>query len=584
MAATVAFFFFAAILAAAAAGGGDAALVEHTFIVSQVRLNRLCNDTLVTVVNGQLPGPTIEVREGDSVVVHVINKSPHGLTIHWHGVKLQLNCWADGAGMITQCPIRPNNNFTYRFDIVEQEGTLWWHAHVASLRATIHGALIIRPRPGPSSYPFPKPEKEIPIVIGEWWEMDLVELDMRLRNGNLFDVPRAATINGQTGDLYNCSAHVDFAGAIKESNILNVEHGKTYLLRIVNAALNSEYYLKIAGHKFTVVGADANYVKPYTTDVITIAPGETVDALLVTDAHPGGRYYMIAMAYQPPKPAKQFPLFLSRGIVQYYDNNASPRKEEEALPNTPMAPEMPDQHDAVPSFYFYGNLTSLQPHPLPTIVDERLFYALDAGYFCREGGSSCQNVSNIVATINNVSFQLPETTPLLQAHYYNNMKSGIGTLPDGSPRMFNYSMSLAPTSKATSVRKLRYNTTVEIVFQSPVIADSYSNPMHLHGHDFFVLAQGFGKFDEKKDVKTYNLVDPPVRNTVHVPIYGWAAIRFVTKNPGVWYLHCHYGHHSSTGMAVALVVENGPTLDTTLPPPPADFPSCDNYISMLANE
>jgi laccase len=46
-------------------------------------MTRLCKETPVIVVNGQLPGPTIEVREGDSVTVHVINKSPHNMTIHW---------------------------------------------------------------------------------------------------------------------------------------------------------------------------------------------------------------------------------------------------------------------------------------------------------------------------------------------------------------------------------------------------------------------------------------------------------------------------------------------------------------------
>ncbi|KAM0877090.1 hypothetical protein ACQ4PT_035739 [Festuca glaucescens] len=168
MAAVCLVFFLAVALAAT--GGGEAALVEHTFVVSQIKINHLCNDTLVTVVNGQLPGPAIEVTEGDSLVVHVINKSPTGLTIHWHGVKQQLNCWADGPGMITQCPIQPNKNFTYRFNVIGQVGTLWWHAHVGFLRATIHGALIIRPRSGPNSYPFPKPDKEIPIVIGEWWD------------------------------------------------------------------------------------------------------------------------------------------------------------------------------------------------------------------------------------------------------------------------------------------------------------------------------------------------------------------------------------------------------------------------------
>jgi FtsP/CotA-like multicopper oxidase with cupredoxin domain len=47
-------------------------------------MTHLCNETLVTVVNGQLPGPAIEVTEGDSVTVHVVNKSPHNITIHWY--------------------------------------------------------------------------------------------------------------------------------------------------------------------------------------------------------------------------------------------------------------------------------------------------------------------------------------------------------------------------------------------------------------------------------------------------------------------------------------------------------------------
>lgn len=72
----------------------------------------------------------------------------------------------DGANMITQCPIQPGYNFTYRFDITGQEGTLLWHAHVVNLRATLHGAIIIRPRSG-RPYPFPKPYKEVPIIFGK---------------------------------------------------------------------------------------------------------------------------------------------------------------------------------------------------------------------------------------------------------------------------------------------------------------------------------------------------------------------------------------------------------------------------------
>lgn len=83
-----------------------------------------------------------------------------------HGVFQLLSGWADGPEYVTQCPIPPNQSYTYRFNITRQEGTLWWHAHVQWLRATVYGALVIRPRSG-RSYPFPKPHREFPILLGE---------------------------------------------------------------------------------------------------------------------------------------------------------------------------------------------------------------------------------------------------------------------------------------------------------------------------------------------------------------------------------------------------------------------------------
>jgi laccase len=143
-----------------------------------------------------------------------------------------LNCWNDGVPMVTQRPIPPNANFTYRFDVAGQEGTLWWHAHDAFLRATVYGALIIRPRNGAASYPFPKPHKEIPILIGflfvvfffisswsssssspfsyicvagEWWEKDLAAVDRNFTRGHYDEFSSGSTINGKLGDLFNCS-------------------------------------------------------------------------------------------------------------------------------------------------------------------------------------------------------------------------------------------------------------------------------------------------------------------------------------------------------------------------------------------
>ena len=82
-----------------------------------------------------------------------------------HGIFQRLTAWADGPEYVAQCPIVPGNSYTYKFNITGQEGTLWWHAHSSWLRATVYGALIIRPRLG-HTYPFPKPHKEFPILLG----------------------------------------------------------------------------------------------------------------------------------------------------------------------------------------------------------------------------------------------------------------------------------------------------------------------------------------------------------------------------------------------------------------------------------
>nr|CAB3490435.1 unnamed protein product [Digitaria exilis] len=571
MAAAAAIIMFLSAMACSV----GAAVVKHTFVVSQVNMTHLCKETLVTLVNGQLPGPAIEVTEGSSVAVLLVNKSPYNLTIHWHGVKQWQNCWADGVPMITQRPILPNHNFTYQFDVSGQEGTLWWHAHIPFLRATVHGALIIRPRPGASSYPFAKPYREVPIIIGDWWQLDLQQVERKMKLGFFDYFASASTINGKLGDLFNCS------GVVEDSFMLDVVPGKTYMLRVINAGLFSEFYLKIAGHKFTVVAADANYVNPYTTDVIAIAPGETVDALVVADAPPGS-YYMVALPNQAPLPDTQTPEYATRGIVKYRNYHSS------AI-DVPIVPVMPDHHDTITSFYFRRNLTSLHHHTVPQRVDESLFIVLGLGSICRHGQQSCKRGANndtiLVATMNNVSFQYPMVTkPLLEAHYYHTGgNDAMQQLPDGPPRMFNFTdqalipfgpkeMELEPSSKATVVRRFRYGAVVDMVFQSTAVLQGDSNPMHLHGHDMILLAEGLGNFDAEKDAARYNLVNPPLKNTILVPNLGWAAIRFVANNPGVWFMHCHYEFHLTMGMAAVFIVEDGATVHASLPPPPADFP------------
>ena len=83
-----------------------------------------------------------------------------------HGILQLRTGWADGPGYVTQYPLQTGMSYVYNFTITGQRGTLWWHAHISWLRASVHGAIIIYPKPH-VPYPFPKPHKEVPIILGK---------------------------------------------------------------------------------------------------------------------------------------------------------------------------------------------------------------------------------------------------------------------------------------------------------------------------------------------------------------------------------------------------------------------------------
>jgi laccase len=471
--------------------------------------------------------------------------------------------------MVTQCPIQPGNDYTYRFKITKQEGTLWYHAHFSWVRTTVHGALIIRPRAG-NSYPFPKPYKEIPILLAEWWNANVIDVEnFALATGANPNISDAYTINGKPGSLYACSDNQTYT--------LRVKRGKTYLLRIINAALNTQLFFRIANHNMTVVAIDATYTNQYVTDTVVTGPGQTVDVLLTAD-QPIDSYYMAAKPYISIE-NQAYDNTTTRGVLEY----------EESTSATPIIPTMPDFFDTDTVVKFSHNLTSLvgARHwiPVPRDVDEEMFMTFGFARSPCSNDSQCLGpdlTSKLSAAMNNNSFVLPTTLSMLQAFYYNLEEQNYETdFPDKPLVEYNYtdnsinanvSMQFAP--KTRKVKKLKFNSTVNIVLQNEAFLGIESHPMHLHGYNFHVLGQGFGNYDNEKDSKNFNFDNPQIRNTLAVTRGGWAVIRFQADNPGVWIFHCHLDAHLPIGLGTAFVVENGPTLATSVPPPPRDLPEC----------
>ena len=77
------------------------------------------------------------------------------------------------------------------------------------------------------------------------------------------------------------------------------------------------------------------------------------------------------------------------------------------------------------------------------------------------------------------------------------------------------------------------------------------HPIHLHGHDFWILGQATGIFD--LSTSTLNLINPPRRDVASLPANGYLAIAFKKDNPGSWLLHCHIAWHASQGLAMQFV-------------------------------
>ncbi|KAK2971723.1 hypothetical protein RJ640_004017 [Escallonia rubra] len=536
----------------------------YDFKVQTMSVTKLCNTKEIVTINKMFPGPVVYAEEDDRVIIKVTNETPHNATIHWHGVRQMLSCWSDGPSYITQCPIQAGQTFTYEFTLVHQKGTLLWHAHVSWLRATVHGAIVIYPKAG-VPYPFKYPYEEHTIILGEYWMRDVVQLEQAVvASGGGPPPADAFTINGHPGPNYNCSNNDVYK--------IDVVPGKTYLLRIISAALNMENFFAIANHKLTIVEADGEYTKPFTTDRVMLGPGQTLNVLVTADQKIG-RY---SMGMGPYMSARNIP-FQNITSVAYFQYLG-------AIPNSVALPApLPSFNDNLAVKTVMDGLKSLNPINVPKEIDTNLFITIGLNVQkCRSKNpqQNCQGTNGgvMAASMNNISFIRPNIS-VLQAYYKKINGYYTDDFP-GVPLQFYDFVNGAPNTppnntqslNGTRIKVLEYGARVQVILQDTGTVSTENHPIHLHGYSFYVVGYGTGNYNPQ--TANFNLVDPPYMNVIGVPVGGWAAIRFTADNPGVWFMHCHLEIHLSWGLSTVFIVKNGQGALETLPHPPADLPRC----------
>lgn len=212
--------------------------------------------------DGHVPGPHVEARVGDRLIVHFRNELPEPTTIHWHGVRVPNEM--DGAPGHTQPPIEPGGTFDYDF-VLPDEGLYWFHPHqrsAAQVAAGLVGTILVRADDEPEV-------DEVVLVLSDVAvDDDTGSLLPPDAGGDL------ATLFGREGN------HILVNG--RERPTLRVRNGVPIRLRIVNAAIARYFQLALSRHRFTVIGGDRGLVpSPREVSAPLIVPGQRTDLLLV---------------------------------------------------------------------------------------------------------------------------------------------------------------------------------------------------------------------------------------------------------------------------------------------------------------
>ena len=188
--------------------------------------------------NGQSPGPTIEVVEGDRVRIFVTNRLPEHTSVHWHGQRVPNGM--DGVSGLTQKPILPGQTFAYEF-IARRPGTFMYHPHadeMTQMAMGMMGSWVTHPK---------EPNPLINAVDRDFiFLMSAYDIEpgsytpkiMTMLNFNLW------TWNGRI-----------FPGI----DSFNVRQGDKVRIRVGNLTMTN-HPIHLHGHEFQVTGTDGGAV------------------------------------------------------------------------------------------------------------------------------------------------------------------------------------------------------------------------------------------------------------------------------------------------------------------------------------
>jgi FtsP/CotA-like multicopper oxidase with cupredoxin domain len=513
--------------------------------------------------NGSIPGPTLRVRQGSEVVVHVRNDGDTEATVHWHGLRLD-NAY-DGVPFETQPPIEIGGEFTYRLQFPDA-GLYWYHPHIREdygLDMGLYGNIVVEP--ADADY-WPVVDREVVVTLD----------DVLVEDGRIAAFHEAGPTHVAMGRFGN----VMLTGG--ETNLaLRAQVGEVVRFYFTNTANTRLFNVAIPGARMKLVGSDSGRYEHETfVDEVLLAPSERAivdvrfDTAVTTplEHRTPDRTYTLgtvdvtetatrsssAPAFEELRTSEELTSWRAR-----LDDHVA-RRPDKTLAFKSRMPLLYGDEDTTAAAYtcpMHPDLVSTKPGTCPHCGMKLV--AAPTSYVCpmhldvtSDSASTCPKCGMrlVPAASANADVHGHEHTHEHDHAHAKDMPDGLeweDLMPEVNAESDAHNMIWKLVDVDTGKQNwevdwaFRVGDLVKIRLLNDMDQDHpMHHPFHIHGAGRFLILA-------RDDVVESNLA---WKDTVLVRSGETVDILLEVTNPGLWMAHCHIAEHNQAGMMFSFPV------------------------------